>query len=78
MTKTYVSNGAQLSFHEIGSGLPVIFLHPTPLDHFYWLPMVGELGSVRAILPIFAVMEHPSWEKTCRAADSHAFPMRRC
>jgi 3-oxoadipate enol-lactonase len=53
MTKAYVSNGAQLSFLEIGSGLPVIFLHPTPLDHFYWLPMVGELGPVRAILPDF-------------------------
>lgn len=53
MTKTYVSNGAQLSFEEIGEGLPVIFLHPTPLDHFYWLPMVGELGGVHAIVPDF-------------------------
>lgn len=51
--KAYGSNEAQLSYEEIGSGLPVIFLHPTPLDHFYWLPMVGELGGVRAILPDF-------------------------
>lgn len=47
----YVSNGAQLSYLESGSGLPVIFLHPTPLDHFYWLPLIGELGGVRAIVP---------------------------
>jgi pimeloyl-ACP methyl ester carboxylesterase len=53
MTKTFVSNGAQLSYREIGSGLPVILLHPTPLDHCYWLPTVGELGGVRAILSDF-------------------------
>ncbi len=53
MSKTYESNGAQLSYEEIGSGLPIIFLHPTPLDHVYWLPVVAELGGVRAILPDF-------------------------
>ena len=53
MSKTYASNGANLSYSEIGSGLPVIFLHPTPLDHFYWLPMIAELGEVRAIVPDF-------------------------
>ena len=51
MTKTYDSNGAKLSFVEIGSALPVIFLHPTPLDHAYWLPMLGEMGGLRAIVP---------------------------
>jgi len=51
MNKAYVSHGANLSYREIGSGLPVIFLHPTPLDHFYWLPMIAELGEVRAIVP---------------------------
>ncbi|HEY2468283.1 MAG TPA: alpha/beta fold hydrolase [Terracidiphilus sp.] len=50
---TYVSSGGQLSYQESGSGLPVVFLHPTPLDHFYWLPMIGELGGVRAIVPDF-------------------------
>lgn len=49
--KAYISNGTNLAFQEIGSGLPVIFLHPTPLDHFYWLPMVAALGAVHAILP---------------------------
>lgn len=53
MSKTYVSNGAELSYMETGTGLPVIFLHPTPLDHFYWLPMIGEMGGVRAIVPDF-------------------------
>jgi 3-oxoadipate enol-lactonase len=51
MSKTYVSHDTNLSYNETGSGLPVIFLHPTPLDHFYWLPMIAELGEVRAIAP---------------------------
>jgi 3-oxoadipate enol-lactonase len=51
MSKTYDSNGTQLSFEDVGRGLPVIFLHPTPLDHAYWLPMIGELGELRAIVP---------------------------
>ena len=50
---TYVSNGAKLSYVDGGSGLPIIFLHPTPLDHFYWLPLIRELGDVRAIAPDF-------------------------
>jgi len=53
MSKTYESNGTRLSYEEVGSGLPVIFLHPTPLDHAYWLPTVAELAGVRAILPDF-------------------------
>ncbi len=51
MSKTYVSNGTNLSYGEFGAGLPIIFLHPTPLDHAYWLPTIGELGDVRAIVP---------------------------
>jgi pimeloyl-ACP methyl ester carboxylesterase len=50
---TYDSSGAKLSYVESGSGLPVIFLHPTPLDQFYWHPMIAELGGVRAIIPDF-------------------------
>lgn len=45
----FVSDGARLNYVESGSGLPVIFLHPTPLDHFYWLPLIERLSSVRAI-----------------------------
>ncbi len=51
MSKVYESNGARLSYRESGAGLPLVFLHPTPLDHFYWLPLVGKLGGMRAILP---------------------------
>ena len=51
MSKTYESNGAHLSYFDIGSGVPVFFLHPTPLDHFYWLPLLAGLGGVRAIVP---------------------------
>lgn len=54
---SYESGGARLSYFDIGSGTPVVFLHPTPLDHDYWRPLVGELHrlpsgeQVRAIIP---------------------------
>ena len=50
-SKTYDSRGARLHFSETGVGLPVVFLHPTPLDHAYWTPMIQELSGVRAIVP---------------------------
>jgi 3-oxoadipate enol-lactonase len=53
MSKTYDSHGAKLNYWETGAGLPVIFLHPTPLDHDYWRPMIAALGEVRAIVPDF-------------------------
>jgi 3-oxoadipate enol-lactonase len=53
MSKTYQSQGARLSFEEMGSGVPIIFLHPTPLDHTYWLPCLSGIGEYRAILPDF-------------------------
>jgi 3-oxoadipate enol-lactonase len=45
----FVSDGARQHFVESGAGLPVVFLHPTPLDHFYWLPLIERLGGIRAI-----------------------------
>ena len=45
------SDGAKLSFQDTGAGMPVIFLHPTPLDHDYWRPLTEDLGGVRAIVP---------------------------
>jgi pimeloyl-ACP methyl ester carboxylesterase len=51
MNGTYESDGAKLSYREIGAGLAVVFLHPTPIDHQYWLPLTERLGGVRAILP---------------------------
>jgi len=52
MSGVYESGGARLNYVETGAGLPVVFLHPTPLDHDYWRPMVATLGlPVRAIVP---------------------------
>lgn len=51
MKGTYESDGARLAYHDNGTGLPVVFLHPTPLDHAYWLPMIEHLQGVRAIVP---------------------------
>lgn len=48
---TYLSSGTELSFQETGEGLPLVFLHPTPLDGAYWEPLVERLSQVRAILP---------------------------
>lgn len=45
------SGGAKLAYEEMGEGVPVVFLHPTPLDHEYWRPSVDRLQGVRAIVP---------------------------
>jgi 3-oxoadipate enol-lactonase len=45
------TDGAKLSYWDTGAGMPVVFLHPTPLDHDYWRPMVEDLAGVRAIVP---------------------------
>jgi pimeloyl-ACP methyl ester carboxylesterase len=51
MNGTYTSGGARLSFVDSGAGLPVVFLHPMPLDHDYWRPLIELLPGVRAIAP---------------------------
>jgi 3-oxoadipate enol-lactonase len=51
MNGWYESDGARLSFRDTGAGTPVVFLHPTPLDHDYWRPLIEDLGGVRAIVP---------------------------
>jgi pimeloyl-ACP methyl ester carboxylesterase len=51
MNATYRSDGATLAFSESGAGLPVVFLHPTPLDGDYWRPLINELAGVRALVP---------------------------
>ncbi len=51
MNATYDSDGAKLSYRDTGAGLPVVFLHPTPLDGEYWRPLTEELAGVRAIVP---------------------------
>jgi pimeloyl-ACP methyl ester carboxylesterase len=57
MSGRYESNRTKLSYQDTGTGLPVVFLHPTPLDHDYWRPLLDELdggyvaGGLRAIVP---------------------------
>jgi len=53
MKGTYESHESRLSYRASGTGLPVVFLHPTPLDHEYWSPLIADLGGVRAIVPDF-------------------------
>ncbi len=52
MSNWYQSDGARLNYIDSGAGLPVVFLHPTPLDNDYWRPLLQELGGgLRAIVP---------------------------
>ena len=51
MNGWYESDGAKLSFRDTGAGVPVVFLHPTPLDRDYWRPLIEDLGGIRAIIP---------------------------
>jgi len=51
MKSSYTADGARLAFRESGVGLPVVFLHPTPLDGEYWRPLAENLAGVRAIVP---------------------------
>jgi 3-oxoadipate enol-lactonase len=50
-SQTYLSDDARLVLHEGGEGLPVVFLHPTPLDCFYWSLLIDRLEGVRTIVP---------------------------
>lgn len=49
MLHHYLSRGARLNYFDGGTGLPVVFLHPTPLSHAYWLPVIAELPHQRSI-----------------------------
>jgi len=51
MNGFYLSQGAKLSFRDSGTGLSLVFLHPTPLDGDYWRPLTEDLAGVRAIVP---------------------------
>jgi pimeloyl-ACP methyl ester carboxylesterase len=51
MNGTYQSDGAQLSYRDTGTGEAVVFLHPTPLDHDYWRPVLDNLAQSSAAAP---------------------------
>ena len=53
MIKTLVHQGARLGYFESGTGLPVVFLHPTPVDHAYWLPVIERGSGIHALAPDF-------------------------
>ena len=53
MNAWYQSNGDTLGYRDAGTGIPVVFLHPTPLDRDYWRPLIQDLGGIRAIVPDF-------------------------
>ena len=81
MTGTYESGGARLAFRDMGAGLPVIFLHPTPVDGDFWRPLVANLPGIRSIIP--DLRGHGSSElglnlpvgEFARVPDAPAIPM---
>ena len=44
MNGAYLFDGASLGFSDAGSGLPVVFLHPTPLDRDYLASPLRRAG----------------------------------
>ena len=50
-SSNYLSGDARVSYSDAGEGLPVVLLHPTPLDREYWRPLMRELAGIRAIVP---------------------------
>ena len=51
MSSVYSVAGAQLGYSDSGTGLPIVFLHPTPLDRAFWSPLTQELSGIRSIVP---------------------------
>jgi pimeloyl-ACP methyl ester carboxylesterase len=51
MNGFYESDGVKLAYRDTGAGVPVVFLHPTPLDQDYWRPLNENLAGIRAIVP---------------------------
>lgn len=48
----FYSDGAKLFYTTLGSGPDVVLLHPTPVDHRFWLPLAEILSTrYRVILP---------------------------
>jgi 3-oxoadipate enol-lactonase len=56
MSSRYESGGAQLSYLDTGSGLPVVFLHPTPLDRDYWRPLLEQIRCRPGAFPVRTIV----------------------
>ncbi|WP_018291707.1 alpha/beta fold hydrolase [Verrucomicrobium sp. 3C] len=49
---TFPSGDATLFFTTVGAGPAVVLLHPTPVDHRFWLPLAETLApNFQVILP---------------------------
>src|SRR5580658_5195618 len=51
MNGVSLSDGSGLGFTDAGTGPPVVFLHPTPLDRDYWRPLTKELAGICSVVP---------------------------
>ena len=48
----YQSGDAELFYEEQGGGAPLVLLHPTPVNHRFWLPLAGMLSvRYRVLMP---------------------------
>ncbi len=46
------SGDAEIVYHVLGEGPPVVLLHPFPANHDFWLPVANDLSTrYRLILP---------------------------
>src|SRR4051794_5957037 len=46
------SDDAEIAYEVLGNGPPVVLLHPFPVHHEFWNPVLGALSSrYRLILP---------------------------
>lgn len=49
-----VVDGAEIAYDDVGTGIPVVFLHAFPLDRTMWAPQLGALVTqARCIAPDF-------------------------
>lgn len=47
----YESEETQLFYTSLGDGPEVVLVHPTPLNHRFWLPLAAKLPGYHLLLP---------------------------
>jgi pimeloyl-ACP methyl ester carboxylesterase len=45
------SGDAEIAYEIVGTGAPVVLLHPFPVHHGFWAPLHGALSKYRLIVP---------------------------